>query len=71
MENIVTDKWPLNFQYIGFIFKAFPDAKIIHLNREPIATAGQFINIISVTKEMDGLITWKIYQSFISYILSL
>ena len=37
-ENIITDKWPLNFQYIGFILTAFPEAKIIHLNRDPIAT---------------------------------
>jgi tetratricopeptide (TPR) repeat protein len=37
-ENTVTDKLPLNFQYIGFILASFPDAKIIHLNRDPIAT---------------------------------
>ena len=33
-EDIITDKWPLNFQYIGFILKAFPEAKIIHLKRD-------------------------------------
>ena len=37
-ENIVTDKLPLNFQYIGFILASFPDAKIVHLKRDPIAT---------------------------------
>jgi tetratricopeptide (TPR) repeat protein len=37
-ENIITDKWPLNFQYIGFILTVFPEAKIIHLNRNPVAT---------------------------------
>jgi len=37
-EGIITDKWPLNFQYIGFILRAFPEAKIIHLNRDPVAT---------------------------------
>ena len=37
-ENIITDKWPLNFQYVGFILEAFPDAKIIHLKRDPRAT---------------------------------
>jgi len=36
-ENIVTDKMPRNFQWIGFIMSAFPNAKIIHLNRNPIA----------------------------------
>jgi len=33
-EEIITDKWPLNFQYIGFILKAFPECKIIHLKRD-------------------------------------
>ena len=37
-ENIITDKLPLNFQYIGFILSAFPDAKIIHLKRDARAT---------------------------------
>ena len=37
-ENIMTDKWPLNFQYIGFILSAFPEAKIIHLKRDARAT---------------------------------
>jgi hypothetical protein len=34
----MTDKWPLNFQYIGFILSAFPEAKIIHLKRDARAT---------------------------------
>ena len=29
---------PINFEYIGFILTAFPEAKIIHLNRDPMAT---------------------------------
>jgi len=37
-EKIITDKMPLNFQYIGFILSAFPEAKIIHLKRDAIAT---------------------------------
>jgi hypothetical protein len=37
-ENIFTDKMPLNFQYIGFILSAFPEAKIIHLKRDARAT---------------------------------
>ena len=37
-EKIVTDKLPLNFLYIGFILKSFPDAKIIHLKRNAKAT---------------------------------
>lgn len=37
-EKIVTDKLPLNFLYIGFILTSFPNAKIIHLKRDPVAT---------------------------------
>jgi tetratricopeptide (TPR) repeat protein len=37
-ENIITDKMPLNFRYIGFILSALPEAKIIHLKRDAMAT---------------------------------
>jgi len=37
-EKTITDKMPLNFRWIGFILSAFPEAKIIHLNRDPRAT---------------------------------
>ena len=37
-ENIIVDKMPLNFRYIGFILSCFPDAKVIHMNRDPMAT---------------------------------
>ena len=37
-EKIIVDKMPLNFRFIGFIVAAFPEAKIVHMNRDPIAT---------------------------------
>lgn len=37
-ENIFIDKMPLNFRHIGFIISAFPEAKIIHMNRDSMAT---------------------------------
>jgi len=30
------DKYPFNFLYLGFIARAFPDAKIVHLRRNPM-----------------------------------
>jgi Tfp pilus assembly protein PilF len=36
-ETIIVDKMPLNFRHIGFILTAFPEAKIIHMNRDPMA----------------------------------
>jgi len=35
-EAFLIDKTPLNFLYIGLIKKAFPKAKIIHLQRHPL-----------------------------------
>ncbi len=34
---IITDKMPQNFCYIGLILKIFPEAKIIHVRRDPSA----------------------------------
>jgi tetratricopeptide (TPR) repeat protein len=34
----ITDKMPLNFRWIGFILTAMPEAKIINLQRDPVAT---------------------------------
>ncbi len=34
----VTDKMPLNFMYVGLIYSAFPNAKIIHIKRDFAAT---------------------------------
>lgn len=36
--KFVTDKRPYNFRYIGLIAKIFPNSKIIHCQRNPIAT---------------------------------
>jgi len=36
-ESIITDKTPINFENIGFILNAFPEAKIIHLKRDSMA----------------------------------
>ena len=34
-ENIITDKAPLNFRWIGLIKILFPNSKIIHCSRDP------------------------------------
>ena len=36
-ERIVTDKLPHNFLRLGYILCCFPEAKVIHLNRDPVA----------------------------------
>lgn len=34
----VVDKMPLNFRWIGFILLAIPEARIVHVNRDAVAT---------------------------------
>lgn len=36
-KSIFVDKMPHNFRFIGFIISAFPEAKIIHITRDPMA----------------------------------
>ena len=36
-KKFIIDKLPLNFYWIGFIKTIFPNAKIIHIKRDPIA----------------------------------
>lgn len=43
-RSYITDKMPLNFLWIGLILKCFPNAKIIHLKRDPIATCWSIYN---------------------------
>jgi cytochrome c-type biogenesis protein CcmH/NrfG len=37
-EPYVTDKMPGNFKWLGFLLTTMPHAKIIHLQRDPVAT---------------------------------
>jgi len=37
-KPVFTDKMPHNFRFIGFILKSFPEARVIHCKRHPIAT---------------------------------
>jgi len=43
-ENIITDKMPMNFRLLGFILSAIPEATIIHLIRDPMATCWSNFN---------------------------
>ena len=73
-EKIVTDKMPLNFQWIGFILSAFPRARIINLNRDSRATcwsnykhyfAGKGIGY---AYDMDELVEfYKLYIDLMSF----
>jgi len=51
-EGIITDKMPTNFKNIGFILKAFPEAKIIHLKRDAMATCWSIYQLYFPDKSM-------------------
>ncbi|WP_372887342.1 sulfotransferase [Shimia sp.] len=36
---VMVDKMPLNFRWIGYICAALPEARILHVNRDPMAVA--------------------------------
>ena len=42
-ENFVTDKLPVNFKWIGLIKLLFPNARIVHLIRNPIDTCFSWV----------------------------
>ena len=51
-EFFVTDKMPHNFHYIPLICAAFPEAKIIHVKRDPAATCWSNFKLYFGTKDL-------------------
>jgi len=73
-EIIITDKTPHNFLWIGFILSAFPEAKIIHLNRDPKAICWSIYKRYFSTKghgyanDLDDLAEfYKLYIDLMSF----
>ena len=73
-KNIILDKNPLNFQWIGFIKILFPKAKIIHCNRNLKETAlsiyknaFEINSIIWSNRENDLLEYIKIYLDLMKF----
>ncbi len=36
-EQVICDKTPSNFRFLGFVFSSLPNAKVIHIHRDPMA----------------------------------
>ena len=69
-----TDKMPINFRWIGFIAQVFPEAKIIHVKRDPWATIWSiFKNHFSGTAnafgyDIDDLVShYKLYMNLMNF----
>ena len=74
-ENlIITDKMPQNFRYIGLLAAAFPEAKIIHVKRNPAAVCWANYKQYFVSKNIgycyaiDDIISYhKLYENLMDF----
>ena len=71
---IVTDKMPQNFRYIGLLAAAFPEAKIIHVKRNPAAVCWANYKRYFVSKNIgycyaiDDVISYhKLYENLMDF----
>ena len=75
MSNpIVTDKMPHNFLYIGLLAAAFPEAKIVHVKRDPAALCwGNFKQFfisknIGYCYSLDDVVSYyKLYENLMEF----
>ena len=58
-KKFIIDKLPMNFRWIGFIVKAFPEAKIIHIQRNPMAVCWSNYKINFPDSGMDYSLSQK------------
>ena len=72
-QTYITDKMPHNFIHIGMINFAFPEAKIIHLNRDPGAICWSNFKIcfggnLGYSYDLKDIVSfYKLYQSMMDY----
>ena len=73
-DKYIIDKAPLNFRWIGFILLIFPEAKIVHCNRNPMDTCwSNYKNLFSSSVmnyayDFDDLANYyKIYDNLMSF----
>ena len=73
-KTYVTDKLPLNFHWLGFIKLIFPNAKFIHIHRDPIATSFSIYKTLfsagslNFSYSFDDIIAYySIYKSTIEF----
>ena len=72
--SIMTDKLPHNFRYLGLITAVFPNAKIVHVKRDPIAVCwGNFKQYfesqsLGYCYSLDDIISYyKLYENLMTF----
>ena len=73
-KQFVTDKMPQNFLYIGLILNALPEARIIHVKRDPAATCWSNFKHYFSTEGLgysynvkDTVFYFKLYQDLMKF----
>ncbi len=56
-KSFIIDKFPVNFRWLGFIVNAFPEAKIIHIHRNPMAVCWSNYKTLFIDSVMDFSLT--------------
>ena len=71
---IVTDKMPQNFRYVGLLSAAFPEAKIVHVKRNPAAVCWANYKQYFVSKNIgycyainDAISYHKLYEDLMGF----
>tara|TARA_B110000240_G_C13334506_1_gene382750 strand:- start:156 stop:845 length:690 start_codon:yes stop_codon:yes gene_type:complete len=72
-NKVFIDKAPLNYRYIGFIKKIFPNSKIINCNRDPIDVCWSnyknfFPGTLLFSNDLNNLaLYYSLYQNYIKF----
>ncbi len=70
-NSFIIDKLPSNFRWVGFIIKAFPEAKIIHIERNPMAVCWSNYKNLFLDTGLDFNLTQKDVAKYYSMYSSL
>ena len=70
----VVDKMPLNFRWIGYILSAMPEAKVIHVKRDPMAVCWSLFKTYFASKGIgfsndlnDIILYYKLYLDLMDF----
>lgn len=63
-EKVFTDKMPHNFRYVGAILESFPDAKIIHTKRDPMAICWSMYKTFFPNEELSYCFNFETLGTF-------
>ncbi len=68
-DNYIIDKLPANYKWVGFIINAFPESKIIHIERNPMAVCWSNYKTSFVDSGMDFNLTQQDIAKYYSLYL--